>query len=157
MAPPMADVPFTLKTFGLDVTSGLRAQVAFEPSRQLASGPDGLLVRRVVVPWDEINPTTGVGVADLAPTTRLTPRTFYRVRVELLNPDDGSVSAWATLDAELHVPPEGGSLADLLDAPPPFTGILFGYGPYEPPAGFVYLDLTGPNIVLYGQERQLIP
>ena len=112
----MPNVSFRLRTFGLDLTRDIRANVIFTPSRRGAIGPDGILVSRVVVPFSEINPTTGVGVAVLAQTTLLRPETHFNVSIEWL---DAAPSGWAEINWPIRVPATGGNLRDLMDIPAP--------------------------------------
>ncbi|MFB9286453.1 hypothetical protein, partial [Pseudoclavibacter helvolus] len=110
----MPNVTFTLKTFGLSPTRDIRANVIFTPSRQGAIGPDGVLVRRVVVPWNEIDPVTGKGTANLANTTDLRPPCHFIMSIDWI---DGSPQGWAEIQYPLHVNALGGDVSELLDMP----------------------------------------
>lgn len=154
----MPDVPFTLKTFGLDITRPLRCNVIFTPSVSAAVGPDGLLIGRVVVPWSEIDTTTGVGVARLASTTQLQPACHYWISFEWL---DTAPSGFAEIQWPLHVPPSGGTLAELLKLAPPAGSYMFGHGPPPPgvpPRGVFYVDLATPgdHLNIYGEPGAIV-
>ncbi|PPG29637.1 hypothetical protein [Pseudoclavibacter sp. RFBB5] len=123
----MPDVPFTLKTFGLESTRGRRANFIFTPSRHGAIGPDGVLVGRVVVKWSEIDMETGIGVAKVAQTTTLRPACHYKVSVEWI---DDAPEGFADIPWPLHVPAEGGPLSQLLKIPAPENA--FAVGPVDP-------------------------
>ena len=149
----MPNVSFRLRTFGLDLTRDIRANVIFTPSRRGAIGPDGILVSRVVVPFSEINPTTGVGVAVLAQTTLLRPETHFIVSIEWV---DAAPSGWAEINWPLRVHAGGGNLADLLQLAPPAGSFMLGHGappPGVPPAGTFYVDLATPGdkLNIYGE------
>ncbi|VXB32444.1 hypothetical protein [Pseudoclavibacter sp. 8L] len=136
----MPNVPFTLKTFGLETTRGLRAQVVFTPSTPGAIGPDGMLIRRVVVPWSAIDQITGIGVAVLAATTSLRPKTHYIVSVEWL---DGVPSGWAEIAWPVRVPPGGGTLSELIELPTETGVVRVGRGVAKAIPGVLVVDIAG--------------
>ena len=128
----MPDVRFRLLTFGLDTTRDLYASVVFTPSVRGAIGPGGLHVGRVVVPFGEIDPTTGIGVARLAETTLLRPECHFIVSVEWA---ESAPQGWAEINWPIHVPLAGGWLEDLLPVPPSPVHTWTSLNP--PPPGFV--------------------
>ncbi|WP_394254696.1 hypothetical protein [Pseudoclavibacter helvolus] len=134
----MPEVTFQLRTFGLEATRDLLANVVFTPSRDGAIGLDGMLVRRVLVPFSSIDAITGRGQVTLARTVGLKPPTHYDVSVEWLDP---ALEGWASISVPIHVPASGGDLSDLVDFPS--TGEEWWVAPESPPindSSFLWLD-----------------
>lgn len=144
----MPNVTFTLRTFGLEMTRSLRANVVFTPSRSAAIGPDGIRIRREVVPFSAIDSVTGVGVARLAQTTLLRPATHYIVSIEWL---DGPADGWGEINWPLHVPAAGGDLGDLIRLPAPSAAAVVTQD--TPPndlvaVGGLWVDTSSSPLVL---------
>jgi hypothetical protein len=99
-------------TFGLTSVPMYGAQIVFIPSEPAVAGDKYVLsAQPVKVP---IEGGTGAFSANLATTETTRPGTFYRIRIESLDPAN-NFTYIDFPDWELRVPTTGGPIATLLD------------------------------------------
>jgi hypothetical protein len=144
----MVAVTGNVSTFGLSSVPFYGAEVVFIPSSPAVAGDRYVLSgREVRVP---IEGGSGAFTANLAPTETTRPATFYRIRIESLDPAN-NFTYIDFPDWELRVPTTGGPIADLLD----LSGnpAMVWAGPTPPPVapvpGMWWLD-TNEDSANYG-------
>ena len=115
----------TLTDFGAVPLAAAQAEITFSPSGVAASN-SGIFATRPV----KVSPNNaGSFTVNLLATTLLRPDVWYTVRISWLDSDGGYV-AIDFADWKVRVPPEGGNLQDLIDAP--VRGGLVWIGPSAP-------------------------
>lgn len=129
----MATVTMDVRQFNLSLPSeAKRLIVRFVPS-------DAAAGRSHVFFGDEVRlltPPDGRIVTELAPTTRLNPRTWYSIFFDWFDRYDTpnwDLDGWSQLPGRLYVPDAGGDVTDLMVAPE--EGRNPGYLFWEPPPG----------------------
>ena len=84
---------------------------------------------------------------ELESSSAVRPEAIYLLRCEWLDGD--TVLGW-TEWAKFRAPVGGGNIGELSQAPQPPWSIAYGFGPPPPSITGIYIDITGPDAVLYG-------
>lgn len=142
----MPTITGTLSDIGLAPLTGLSPVLRFTPSAPAVSREGRVFASKPV----EVTPnSSGAFSVDLASTVGLIPRgTHWQLSVSFRLPsaDSGGYSPTDFVPMRLHVPVDGGNIADLVEFP---AGSMAGaiYVGVEPPphdAGYrVWVDISG--------------
>ena len=146
MAVPLAPLTGNLSTFGLDFASLLAPELVLNPSGPATVGPDYILASNpVIIALD----TEGSFAQNVVVTSGMRPVCWYEPTIRSLDSAGGYIYAdfpgW-----RLFMPPEGGTISDLLEMP--WNPTLAWAGPDEPPgtpvANTLWLDTDSPMSTL---------
>lgn len=141
----MAVYQVRVSDVGLAVVPGLRLFV--QPER-----PTYALGRVLTTGRREVHLNAeGAGAVELVPTIDTNPRTMYSLIAQFSNGRE--------MDVLQFVAQPGGGVIRHPDNVPALPGqIMFGYGPFEPPRGVLYLDLAAPGdkVNIHGEPGAVV-
>lgn len=141
----MPTVTGFLQDFGENLLSDYSPELHFLPSGP-AVGNVTLYATKpiVVIP----NPVNGRFEVDLVQTTDLNPDRWFVIAIAWLDSVTGGYIGKDFLDWKLRVPPEGGQLADLMEAPSNPGRAWVGLTPPPNPTPYTWWLHSNPDNIL---------
>lgn len=153
----MTELRMSIRDFGLNPPSAdERMVVAYKPTgtgfTSVSAFPGGIV-------YDEPD-ATGYLQTDVAPTLSMFPHVWIEPEFRFYRRDPLDADKWilirtAAVDAQLHVPADGGpyNVGDLIKAPPPPASISYGVGaPDDDVDNTLYVDNSGMTAKLWMPE-----
>ncbi|PZE66886.1 hypothetical protein [Curtobacterium sp. MCBD17_021] len=137
----MAAITGALRDFGLNNLTPLSPRLVFTASAPAVTR-SGIFSTRPVV---AIPNGSGNFTVELQETASIRPAIFYRIRIEWMEDGEGTAGYVGVdlLHWPLFVPPEGGAIGDLIQAPANSSAVWVGLlPPTDPTPGTWWLEMN---------------